>query len=133
MPMYLYTCCAGHETEEFRYVSDYVEYILCKHRPDAGSGKLPHLPCGLKAFVTITTRTMVGAFKPYMENNLGPEPMQITSRAQRDALCEKHGVTYDSNKFYKKPKYRTAVEDLDLGTVKQALQTGRDTNGNKLK
>lgn len=127
MPMYKFTCPRGHVTEQYRVLDKYVERIKCKHRSAYSS-----IPCGLKAVITISNSLQVHTFKPYVEEHMTSEPIHIESKSQRDELCSKHGVTYDSMKSHKKPDYKSAVEELDYAEVKQALETGRDKDGNKL-
>jgi len=38
----------------------------------------------------------VGNFEHYVEEGFNGKPIDVTSPKQRDALCEQHGVTYDS-------------------------------------
>lgn len=137
MPIYKFTCDAGHITEEYRPVSDYVEYVRCAYpiqRVSAGNHKLStkRSSCGLRANITICANLQVNTFKPYVEENMTGKPIHITSKDQRDQLCKQHGVSYDSNKYHSKPRRKAAVEDITLGDVKDAINSGRLPDGQKL-
>lgn len=130
MPMYRFTCKAGHVTDEYRPLSRYREYIKCKAKIGTAHNTL--IPCGLRSDITIATNLQVNTFKPYVEQHFDREPITVESRQQRDSLCAKHGVTYDTVKNFRKPVAKAAVEDITLGDVKQALETGRMPDGSKL-
>jgi len=136
MPMYKFTCKDGHVTDEYRPVADYVEYIKCGFKTTrvvAGNKLRSRVtPCGLQADITIDTNLQVHTFKPYTEENITGKPIEITSRDQRDTLLKQHGLSYDSNKYHRKPEYKSAVDDVTLGDVKEALDTGRLPDGTKL-
>lgn len=138
MPFYKFVCPNGHETDQFRPLNKYVERIKCKHWvPNdvtelVAYGTTGSRPCGLRAVISISPKLEVSIFQPYVEKNMGHKPVRIENKQQRDALCEKHGVTYDSGKYLKKPKYRPAVEDITLGDVKEAHERGRTPDGDKI-
>lgn len=118
MPLYKYLCPNNHETEKIRSVKKFTERIRCH--------------CGKRATICISTRLFAQTFKPYVDPNFTGEPIEITSKEQRDNLCKAHGVTYDSVKSVAKPKMKAAVEDLDFADVKRSIETGRLPDGSKL-
>lgn len=132
MPFYKFICPNGHETDQFRPLNKYAERIKCKHWVPIPHGGIGSQPCGLRAVISISPRLEVNIFQPYVENNMAHKPIRIETKQQRDALCEKHGVTYDSTKYSRKPKYRAAVEDVTLGDVKEAFESGKTPDGDKI-
>ena len=129
MPRYQYTCKHGHVTERIVPVAKYKEFIKCK--ANVGSQYLA-IPCGLRAGITIGKELHVNTFKPYVEPNFGPEPILVESKQQREMLCEKHNVTYDSVRYTCKKSVAAAVDSVNLGDVKEAIQTGRTPDGEKI-
>lgn len=87
MPIYPFKCDnCGHKWEIFRKMSN------------SPGDKRQCVKCKKTAYRDYAEqRTQVTAWDPYVEENLlpGGRPVEIRSRAQRDALLEKHGVTYD--------------------------------------
>lgn len=118
MPIYVFTCPKGHVTEQYRPVSKYTSKIRCK--------------CKRKATITVTNSLYVRTFKPYVEENFNGKPIEITSSEQRERLCKQHHVTYDTVKNFTKPKVKSALDDIDFGMVKAALNSGRTPDGEKL-
>lgn len=115
MPYYRYICSQGHESEEF---------FRIKKRP-----KTVRCWCSRRAKETFPNRFQVQTFKPYVENNLGAKPIEISSKRQRDQLLQKHGVTYDSYQYRRKPKERHVVDDLDFAEVKRVAERGKLDDG----
>lgn len=84
MPQYQYECANGHTTTQFRDVGKRNEPTICSEND-----------CELKA-----QRNMIGehqqknphVFETYVDHNLGPEPVKITSRKQKEKLMKKQGV-----------------------------------------
>lgn len=126
MPSYVFQCEHGHTVEEYRRLADFVDTISCTYRAGA-RGSI----CGLPAKVKILT-PYISVFNPYIEHNLDKDPILIESKKQRDELCAKHGVTYDSAQFVRKPREKAAVEDLDYAVVKKAINEGRLPDGTPL-
>lgn len=122
MPLYRFTCPEGHTTDQHRPVARYVEWIKCKHATNSS-------PCGKRAFITISTRLEVNTFKPYVEEHMTGRPILVESKQQRDSLCAKHGVTYDSAKYVKRAPEKAAVEDLDFGKVMSTIERGKLDDG----
>lgn len=116
MPLYKYECKAGHETERFYSLSQWREWIRCP-------------VCRKRATISFAKRMQVHTFKSYIESNFTGDPIEITSRNQRDALCKKHRATYDSNKYHRKPKATCAVESTHFGEVKRAIDRGHLDDG----
>jgi hypothetical protein len=108
MPLYRYECPEGHVTEEYRRLKDWVESVECSNHD-----------CKYTASICFPTRIGVQTFNPYVEENINGTPIPITSKKQRDELLKKHGLTYDSNKHHRKPKYTPAVENVDFAEVKR--------------
>lgn len=123
MPLYTFECKHGHVTQQYRPLSKYVERIKCPYT-DASSR------CGARASICIS-RVQICVFKPYVEKNMTSEPIRIETKEQRDALCEKHKVTYDSVKYVRVQK-ESAVDSLTLDAVHEAIQTERLPDGSKL-
>lgn len=114
MPVYVYRCKAGHVSERIYSMRKQPTRVRCECRKLADRVFLP---------------VNVNAFKPYVEENFTGQPIEITSSRQRDALCAKHNLTYDTAKFVRKPKFTPAVESLDYGTVKDAALRGKLADG----
>lgn len=125
MPNYVFCCEDGHTTEQYRRLADFVDTTICSFLLPCGS------VCSLPAKIQILMPN-INVFNPYVEHNLAKEPILIESKKQRDELCEKHGVTYDSAQFVRKPREKSAVEDIDYGVVKQAINEGRLPDGTPL-
>lgn len=69
-----------------------------------------------KAYLPLLRKGVrVSVFSPYVEENLTGEPIEITSRAQRDALLAQHGCTYD--RWSRPPKRPSALDDLSFDEV----------------
>ena len=126
MPNYVFQCEQGHTVEEYRRLADFVDTISCPYKSGA-RGSI----CGVPAKVKILV-PHISVFNPYVEHNMAKEPTLIETKKQRDELCAKHGVTYDSAQFVRKPREKAAVEDLDFGVVKQAMNEGRLPDGSPL-
>ena len=119
LPIYEYEC--GRCSTRFDLVGSMSDY-----RPTVSSSC-----CGVDSD-RVFTPVNISVFNPYLEHNLGPKPVLIETAAQRDALCQEHGVTYDSTRYVGKPKTKAAVEDVTLGDVKEALNKGKLPDGTKL-
>ena len=119
MPLYRFLCKNNHQTERFYSLAEWREEIQCPN-------------CSRKATICFATNLQVHTFKPYTEDNFTGKPIEITSKAQRDALCKKHGVTYDSNKYHRKPKPQYAVDDVKFDEVKRAAERGRLDDGTSI-
>lgn len=129
MPRYRYTCKYEHVTERIVPVAKFKEWIRCKH--NMGSDKEP-VVCLSRADITISNNLEVNTFKPYVEPNFCREPILIENKQQREALCDKYGTTYDSCKYVRKTPTPAAVDSIDLGHVKEAIQSGRTPDGEKI-
>lgn len=116
MPIYEYECPSGHITEGFHSMASYPASCCC------GS-------CDAQANIIISKRQYINTFKPYVDENFNGEPIEITSFRQRDELCKKHSLTYDSSRYVRKPKPKSAVEDVTLDQVKKAVEDGRTPDG----
>jgi len=114
MPIYLFKCPKGHEKEEYRKLADFSNQSVCD--------------CGQSSSLVVLPPN-INVFNPYVEYNMSKEPIKIETKEQRDALCAKYGVTYDTGKYVRKPQEKAAVEDLDYGVVKRAIQNGKLDDG----
>jgi len=117
MPVYVYECENQHRSEQYMRMADYRSVVVCE--------------CGALAnrvFEPVNVQT----FKPYVESNFNGKPIEITSAKQRDALCAKYSLTYDSTKYLRKPKFESAVEKLDYGVVKETINRGKLADGTPL-
>lgn len=79
MPMYDVECLNGHQTEVLAQIGDLS--VRCKE-------------CGeLTVRIWLPRkRAVIGDEMDYIDHNLGPEPVHITSRAQRKRLMAKAGL-----------------------------------------
>ena len=121
MPRYDYKCANGHQHEMVFSMADYKQVIIC-----------PSTSCGLSSDLQVNRSFQIDIFEPYTETNFTGKPILVESAAQRDALCSEHSLSYDKTQFNRKPKSTTAVDDIDLGQVKTALETGVLPDGTKL-
>tara|TARA_R110000782_G_scaffold211669_6_gene299846 strand:- start:2414 stop:2764 length:351 start_codon:yes stop_codon:yes gene_type:complete len=110
MPRYDHICKCGKVFEHFCSLKDF-------------TGSTLSTCCGLDSPVKIGL-VGVGVFKPYNEENFTGKTIEITSSSQRDALCEQHGLSYDSTRYVGKPKETSAVDDVTMGDVKEAYEAG---------
>lgn len=74
-------------------------------------------------------RVQVDAFRPYTEDNLGPEPVQIESRQQREELCARRGVSYESFRYSRPRVRRPVAEGLTDDRMHAILQQGPRSAG----
>lgn len=132
MPLYRFMCKANHITEQQRSVTKFVEYIKCRHWVPVSVNNIGSELCGKRAVLMLPKSLHVQTFKPYVEENFTGKPIHIETQAQRDKLCKQHGVTYDSNKYHRKPKQLDPTEHVDLGMVKDTWETGVLPDGTKL-
>ena len=63
-------------------------------------------------------------FKPYTEDGINGEPIRLESRSQRDRLCRENHLTYDITTNVRKPDVGYAIDTIDYGDVKEALEHG---------
>src|SRR5262245_50249175 len=122
MPYYEYICKKGHETERFYRIADRRDTVRCSL-------------CRGLAKQAIPKQQQIRTFKPYIEENFDGTPIEITNKDQREALCKKHSLTYDSYKHCQKKRpmeNKSAVEDVELNDVKRAIESGRTSTGEKL-
>lgn len=79
MPMYDVECGKGHQTEMLAHAED---------------NAAPCKVCGAptRRIWLGTSSGVIGDALDYVDENLGPEPIHITSRAQRKALMAKAGL-----------------------------------------
>lgn len=66
----------------------------------------------------------IKVFKPYTEDNLPGGPVHFETAAQRDAALDKHGCTYDSTRYHRRPQYRPAAQQVTLDEVHAAVERG---------
>ena len=121
MPLHDFECEDGHVNEVYLSMAGFTRIIDC-----------PTISCGLKSNIQINKSFHVGVFEPYTEKNFNGKPILVESADHRDALCAEHHLSYDKTDYSRKPVTKAAVEDLDLGTVKTALETGKLPDGTKL-
>lgn len=69
-------------------------------------------------------RVNVEVFKPFIEEGFDGKPIEITSKAQRDALCAQHNMSYDTHKYHRKAKVKSAIDDITFDDVQGALAAG---------
>ncbi len=79
MPMYDVECTNGHQTEVLARIGD--RSVRCRE-------------CGaLTARIWLPTRrAVIGDAMDYMDHNLGPVPVHVTSRTQRKQLMAQAGL-----------------------------------------
>lgn len=80
MPMYDVECPAGHQGEVLAPIND--RQVACR-------------TCGEpteRIWLRSTTRGVIGDALDYVDDNLGPEPIHITSRSQRRRLMAQRGL-----------------------------------------
>ena len=107
MPTYVFKCqSCGNKFDQYRPLSNFSRQAIC----DCG---------GLSSLVV--TPPNIQVFNSYTEHNMTREPIHINSAKQRDALCEKHGVSYDSVKYVRAPREVGAVDSVTLDDVKKAI------------
>lgn len=61
-------------------------------------------------------------FKPYKEQGFTGKGIQIDSKGQREALCAKHGLSYDGCAEASKPNTPPAIDSINAGDLKAALE-----------
>ena len=64
----------------------------------------------------------VFTFKPYRTADFTGEDISVENRGQRDGLCSEHGLTYDGCRYLSKPRTPSAIDSIDYGDVKAALE-----------
>jgi hypothetical protein len=77
----------------------------------------------------VFTPVQISVFNPYVEVNFNGKPIEVTSKRQRDELCAKHHVTYDSTQYMRRPKRQSAVDNLDYAVVKRSAERGKLDDG----
>ncbi len=79
MPMYDVECPVGHQGEVFAAIAD--RHVPCRtcHRPT-------------DRIWLRTSPGVIGDAMDYVDDNLGPVPVHITSRAQRKHLMQARGL-----------------------------------------
>jgi hypothetical protein len=60
-------------------------------------------------------------FNPYVETNMTDKPIEIRSREQRNQLCRKYGVTYDTAKTLQSKREEARTAKLDSDTFETAV------------
>lgn len=112
MPIYVFKCRnCGSTFEQYRRMADFSRQAICDCR-------------GLSDLVVNNT-VNISIFNPYVENNMAPEPIRIESKRQRDALCEKYGVTYDSSKYVRPSKYVAATDTITEKETETIIQNAK--------
>lgn len=87
MPTYAYTCTrCGAEADCYRTMDARFDAPTC--------GRCCK-PMDLDFGATVAEQR-VDCFQPYVEHHFGPRPVEVTSRAHREALCRESGLTYDT-------------------------------------
>lgn len=114
MPIYVFKCLKGHTEEKYIKLADFTNQSTCT--------------CGAASSLVVLPPN-INVFKPYVEYNMNKDPIVIETAKQRDALCAKLGVTYDTGQFVRKPNTPAAVDSLDYGVVKRAIENGRLEDG----
>lgn len=110
MPLYCFKCWeCGAEQDVFRPMAKAPKSLQCKSCK--GRMSLDYSRLGVQT----------NAFKPYIEVNFDGSPIHVTSPAQRDALCERFGVTYDKADSSIRPK-RDRWEDTFESDVMEQLK-----------
>lgn len=68
----------------------------------------------------------VSTFKSYKEDGFGNSgrPVLVESKRQRDALCAEHHLTYDRYSTVTTPNTPPAIDSIDWGDVKHAVEHG---------
>ena len=67
----------------------------------------------------------VAPFKEYVEQNMPGGPYLISSKEQRDFLCEKHGVTYETVSDLR-PKNTSACDEVTYDEVMTEVHKEND-------
>lgn len=62
-----------------------------------------------------TPHYQLSIFKPYTDENFTGKPIEIRTKAHREAVCKKHGLTYDRYTNLR-PKYKQKGSDA-LGEI----------------
>lgn len=110
MPLYCFKCWeCGAKRDVFKPMAKAPTRLLCKSCK--GRMSLDYSRLGVQT----------NAFKPYIEENFTSEPIYVDSPAQRDALCERFGVTYDKADSSIRPK-RDRWEDTFESDVMEQLK-----------
>lgn len=117
MPTYVYECDKGHKQELVMRISEH-----------SSVGNIVTCSCGLPAYQSYKN-VNVGVFKPFTTDAFTGKPIKVETKEQRDKLCAKHHLTMDSNRYHRKVKFRSPVEDLDFAQVKAVAERGKLDDG----
>ena len=93
--------------------STYVYCPQCRRTHDAPSCSIRRLKVNRNEEYS---GIQISTFNPYVEDGFTGQPIEITSKAQRDALLAKHGCTYDKIGEHR-PRVSTAASGVTLDEV----------------
>lgn len=86
-------------------------------------GKQPDMvTCRCRALARRLYEANIYTFKPYVEQHLDVNPIEITSRQQRDALLAEKKATYDTGRYVRRPKYKPAIDSITFDDVMRDLK-----------
>lgn len=92
------------------------------------SGSMTHPPkpgpcpcCGKKMLRIWDSR--VDTFKPFVDIHTTGKPERIETRAQREAFCERHNVTYDTGRYVRRPIYKPVMDQVTYEDVRREIET----------
>lgn len=112
MPTYVFKCRRCDSVfEQYRPLANFSRQALCD--------------CDGLSDLVVTPTVQASVFTPYVERNMTREPIRIESKQQRDALCEQHGVTYDSAKYVRRQPPPAAVDTMSEAEIKTVIEQSR--------
>lgn len=89
MPIYLYECPRCGE----------VDNVWANVSED----RKVHEECGATMTRLISAPAVRGDLEPYLETNMGHEPVYVKSRRHRERLCKDRGLTIRDWKEFRRP------------------------------
>jgi hypothetical protein len=93
-----------------------MELALPAKRPESS---VPCRECGAYIEQDYTQKNvMPDIMETYVETNLTGQPIEMTSKRQRDQVMAEHGSTYDGSHWTKGPSRTPWEKDLTLDKVK---------------
>lgn len=112
MPTYVFECIHCGTFERFLRMAEFTRFTSCDK-------------CGAYSLLVVTPTVQASIFTPYVEHHMSRDPIHIESKKQRDELCEKYSVTYDSVKQMMPPKPQAAVDTMNDNEIRLAIEQAR--------
>lgn len=111
MPLYPFEC------EECQH-----EFAIFRKMDDSPGESYECEECGKQA-KRIWSSVHIDVFKPFVEENAGDEPVEFTSKRQRDEYLREHHLTYDTGRYVRKPR-TSAAKNVTFEKVAEMIKSG---------